>query len=789
MTPDFRLIKTLCCNFLLLVFSNLAHADSQQKTTLDFFELSLEELLNIPITSQKRTEKIQETPLSVTALNSDQVDQWTITDFTQLAQQTPGLVIGRSGYDPRPAMRGARTQQVEANDAVVSVYHNGVYRPRHAQAMLPIVDIERIEIMRGPQGTLFGRNSFGGSINMIAQKPQLQDTEHNLAATVGDYDQRRLQGYTNIPVNTNSAIRISGVSEERDPFIENIVNASAGLRDKDTGFIRGQIYTELSELSSLLVSVHHWSENANGNGVFGYKLLGIPINPDTALTNPNAPLTPRIGRNNTCGGQCGRYGAGLDTDNINDIDTAETTLSNPYKISSDYVPTQKIHENMVTAEYNYHLNFADVKVLAANMNFEDFRLADTDFSRYSSVIDGYQLGSKTQTAELQFISNQDGSWKWVSGFYYLKEDLEYAYLWKDIIELANNLPDPAATPKNEWASWQNQLQLTTHSYAVFGQAQYSLTNALRATVGVRHTRDRREWDIVSQNPHNLEKIDFTLPLISDADHHWSANTWRAGIEQDLSQGSLLYATVSTGFLAGNFKNGDMSYDPQHVIAYEIGNKILHSNRKLRINTSLYHNNYSDLLATEFIDVGGSTQGTVSNAGAINAYGLEIEIDWFATSQLWFGIRGEFSKTEYGNFVTSNPFQEGGTTIKGVTNLFQLEGTKVMHSPDYAFSFLASHETPLGKRGKITPSLLLHISDDYRVSDEPYGFADQDNYVTLDANLTWTSPENQWQLKFYASNITNEAILVRGARFGGNIAAVDYADPRMFGLRISYSYDH
>ncbi len=766
---------------------NLYANGSADFTTASLYDLTIEELLNIKVTSQKRTEKVQEISLSVTALDTSNIDEWTVFDMTRLDQQVPGLVMGRSGYDPRPAMRGARTQQVENNDSAVSVYHNGVYRPRHAQAMMPFVDLNRIEVMRGPQGTLFGRNSFGGTVNVIVKQPSLLATEYGVAATFGDYEQRRIEGFVNATMGSSSAIRLSGLTERRDPFVENTFDRDAGLRDKDTTFFRGQLYTEPSVKSSLLIKFEYWNEDSNGNGAFGYKLLGIPLNADTGLTNPNAPVLPRIGRDNVCGSNCGRYGAGLDIIGTSGFDDAAVPLTDPYHIASDYKSMQDIDERTVTAEYNYKLAIADLKVLVANMDFEDLRLEDADFSHYSSVIEGYQMDSQTQTAELQLTSKQQGAWEWVAGLYYLKEELEYAFLWMDIIDLVDNKPDPSAEAKNAWADWLSQLQIDTTSYAIYGQAHYAFNDNLRGILGLRYTHDDREWDILGQNPDNLSELDFSVPSVSNADNHWNSNTWRAGSEYDLSKRSMLYATVSTGFLAGNYQNGDASYDEQTVIAYEIGNKNVLLDDNLRVNLSLYFNDYSDLLATHFIDIGGTTQGEVSNAGAIEAYGLEIEIDWLVNSQLRLGLRGEISRTEYGDFTTSNPFQEGGEAINGIANLFQLDGEQAMYSPDYAFTLLASYVIPLGELGYLTPTLLVHLSDDYRVSDEPYAFAQQDSYTKVDANLTWSSEGYRWKLKLYSTNITDEEILVRATRFGGNTAAVDYADPRMFGLRLSYNY--
>jgi len=747
--------------------------------------------MNVTVTSQKREQRVQEVALSVTALSGEDIENGNADYLMQIGQLVPGLVVGRSGYDARPSMRGARTQQIEHNDVAIAVYHDGIYLSRHSQAMSSFLDLDRIEVMRGPQGTLFGRNSFGGAINVITNKPELNQSVFDISATIGDYSQRLFKGIVNVDVSDDSALRFSGYTHDRDPLVENSFDPTAGIMDRNTSILRGQYLVNFTEQSSLLIKVEHWQEDSKGYSSFGYKVLGIPLDLSDNQMNPAYAIYPRLGGDNICAANCGRIGAGLDDRSTTGFDSTFAISQNAHEVSWDSKPQLDIDETTVMTEFNTELSFADLKILGAWMDYDDFRMEDGDFSPYSSLEEGYDMQSDSKTLEMQLTSNGEGKWEWVAGMYYLEEDLSYAFLWKDLHDLIDNAPDPNVAPKNTWASWLNQIQMVTTSYAVYAQTRYFLSEQTRLIAGLRYTEDERKWDIYGQNPNDLTSLNFSQLEVDNTKKSWGAINWKLGIEHNLSEDSLLYATASTGFLAGNAQgafSGSDTYDEQTVSAYEIGSKNMLFDGKMRMNLSLYYNDYQDLLATGFKPKpsdNSTNLAFVTNAGAIDAYGLEMEIDYLATDRLKLGLRGELSKTEYGNFITSNPYPDGGITIEGVDNLLQLNGSQVMHSPDYAISFSASYEIPLDDGSELIPSVLVYTTDDYRNSDEPYAYAWQDGYTRVDANLIWRFADEKWQVKFYVTNLTDEVIMIRGTRAGGNIALVDYEDPRMFGLQVKY----
>ena len=744
--------------------------------------VSAAELEEIIVTSNKREQSVQDVSLSVTAVTADDLIANGINDITRLDSLAPGLKFGISGNDPRPAIRGARTEEIEANDVAVAFYTDGVYKPRHGQALAGFIDIDRVEVLRGPQGTLFGRNAFGGAINVFTKKPDFEESDYGASVTLGDYDLRRVEGFANLPLSDVAAFRISAVNEDRDPYVENTFNSNAGLKDSDYYFIRAQLAFAPSDDFDISLKLEEWDDSSNGNGDFGYAIFGAPVDSATGNTNGvTGVLNGLIGRSDACGG-CGRFGAGLN-------ENAEPVTGNPYRINSDFQPVRDVSETTFVAEANWGgLGFADLKVIAAISDYEELRLADSDLSPNDSIVSGNDITSDTTTFEVQLTSNSDGAFEWVVGFFYLQEDLTNAFLFQQRTPIENNAPVPGAANINEWASFMSQIQLDTESFAFYGQGSYSISETFRAIAGIRYTQDDRSWDIFTQNPDDLSTISFTELSTDNANEDWSETTWKVGFEYDATEDTLWYGTISTGFLAGNAQgafSGDGTYDQQTVTAYELGFKSILLDGSVRLNVALYRNEFEDLLSTEFIDIGGTTTSVQVNAGEVNANGLEVELDWAATEELQIGLRASISDAEYGNFVTANNFQEGGNIMDGA--FFQLDGNQVALTPDFTLTLLGSYVISLGDNGSLTPAVNFTYTDDYRGSDQPYFYAVQDSYTLTDLTLTWKSANQNWSVQGFIRNLEDEAVLTNATRFGGNVAAGDFGAPQTFGVRVGYNY--
>lgn len=763
-----RIVFSALTAIATMVVSPLAIAAEEQY---------IEEII---VTANKREESIQDVSVAVTAISGAQLSALGITDSFSLDKLVPGLQLGQSGSDPRPAMRGARTQQVEANDVAVAFYTDGLYRPRHGQMLAGFVDTERVEVLRGPQGTLFGRNTLGGLIHVISNKPTTAGTDFGFAFTGGDYSQIKGEGFFNLPLGDTAALRVAGATETRDPYVENtFIGDKGGLKDADYSYVRAQLAFTPSDNLDINIRAEFWSDDSNGNGSFGYYAEGVPIDPVTGMTNgTTGVMQPRIGQSSTQSG--GRGGAGIDA-------TAQATTGDPYKIHEDTRNERDLEETTWAADINWSFSAVDLKVTLAYMDYEEFRWADCDFSINAGTRCGNDITSETTQAEVQLISNTDGKFQWVAGFFYLQEDLTDAFLWYDVASSVDNVPVVPAD-RNTYAGWANEIRVDTASTAVYAQGTYAVSDTVRIIGGVRYTEDDRDWKIWGQDA-DLTTQNFSVLEVPDGTGDWDDVTWKVAAEVDVNEDSMAYASVSTGFLSGNQQGafqGTNTYDQQKVTAYEIGSKNLLADGRVLLNLSLYFNEFEDMLVTRFVDTDVTTLAFAANAGEIKALGLEVEFDWAATDQLQLGARLSFTNAEYGDFTLPNVYQTGGNhSVGDRDNLFQLDGLQVQNSPDFTSTLLGSYTIELGSSGTLVPAVTFYYTDDYRVDDSPFNYGDQDSYTKTDISLTWISANANLRVRAFVTNLEDEATLTKATRFGGDIAFTDYANPRTWGVTFSY----
>ena len=236
------------------------------------------ELSTVTVTATRRIEDQQKVGVTVTALSAERLAERNIVDLSQIEGLSPGFTFGKSGIDARPAIRGVRTENVAVNaDTTIGFFVDGIYKSRAQQAMLGFVDVGRVEIQRGPQGTLFGRNTFGGNIVITTNPPETDATEVAGNLTLGSFGKRRFDGALNLPVSDGAAFRLAGVIEKSDPWVKNEFNTGAGLFDQDLRFLRGSFAFKPVREMDVVVRADTTRQTGNGGSAFGYKLAGTYV--------------------------------------------------------------------------------------------------------------------------------------------------------------------------------------------------------------------------------------------------------------------------------------------------------------------------------------------------------------------------------------------------------------------------------------------------------------------------------------------------------------------------------
>ena len=831
-------------------------------------------IAEIIVTAQRRQENLQDVPISVSAFGADAIKEKGISDVSRLEGLVPGFTFGRSGVDARPAIRGVRTESVDVNaDTTIGFFIDGIYQSRASQATLGFIDLERVEVQRGPQGTLYGRNTFGGNISIETAKPDLTRLSGGGDVTVGSNSQVRLTGFVNAPLGEVAGLRIAGGYEKSNGYVKNVNPAGGNLFDDDNGYIRGTLLFKPSSDLTITLKADYAQRGGNGGSAFGYKLVGSYFDVPSNQQLFNA--TPII--LNTRGGN--RDGI-IDAPLASDQGIPLFAAGNPYLINNDYRGSLKLKNTGFSANIAYDLGSVTLKSITGYSDFKTTRTQDTDFS--SSVIGAdYQFTSaKTFSQELQLVSNGNGPLNYVLGAYYFKDKLNGTFINEQFVQVIPGDTRPAAVRQS--GGFYQEFRAKTQSIAAYAQGSYAISDKLKFTAGLRYTRDRKDFQFANANevlpfvagapvttaitlstgnipassfgvqgaPTNCTYVTIPLPqpgfrcLPADTTRFVGATfntatfeklTWRVGLDYQVSDDSLLYASVSTGFSSGGFNGsqaaaalGRSTFAPQTVTAYEIGSKNRFANNTVQLNLSAFYNRYNALQEQRQVPVGNTTLSIIENSGKARSYGAELEAIWKPVDALTFNASFAYLNAKYTQYdqvaapfgtsilVTDatavNPTIVNGVTIAaaGQRRVFavgyncglipgtggtgqpgaaygcNLSGNRIAHSPEYSGSISMQYDIDLGSAGKLSPYAQLNFSGAFFGQAINSILDRQPAFAKLDLRLTWAYNENL-SLQGFVTNVTNKATATRFVYGGGGNLQASYAPPRLWGVRASAKF--
>ncbi len=842
----------------------------------------------IVVTAQRREENLQNVPISVSAFSGEQLKAQGTTDISRLENVVPGFQFGRSGPDARPAIRGVRTENVGVNgDTTIGFFIDGVYQSRAQQATLAFVDIERVEIQRGPQGTLYGRNTFGGNIAISTAKPDLKEYKGGLDLTIGQNGRFRGEGYVNAPLSETIALRIAASFEESNGYVKNVNPLGNNLFDDKTRYVRGSVLWEPNDAFSAVLKFDYSNQRGAGGAAFGYKLRGsyfyslAPgqsyIGTDRQLFNSNVVVL------NTRGGN--RDGI-ADAPTGADVGVPIFAPNDPYRIDTDQPTVLDLRNYGYSATLAYDFGAATLRSITGFTNFAVKRSADSDFSGNTVAVDEVETTAKTFSQELQLVSDSSGPLTYVLGGYYFKDKLRNILINQQSPLVIRNVT-PNITGASFRGGFFDEQRAETESLAAYAQASYAVTDKLKFTAGLRYTQDRKDFAFANERsvvpltgttPPGTDGtfIRLSIPSIPDSAFGvrgaptnctflatatapapragfqcLAANpllltgatydtatfkrlTWRVGLDYQIADDSLLYASASSGFRSGGFNSGQNqavltpTFAPEKVLAFEIGSKNRFADNTVQINIAGFYNRYNGLQEQRQVPIGPATLSVIENSGKARSFGAELEAIWKPVDALTVGLSGSYLNakyTEYNNvpapFGTSiivadptvltatlvNGIQiagigqrrifapgyncgivpgTGGTGQPGVAFGCNLSGNSIPHSPKYSGAIYASYDIDLGSAGKLTPYAVVTFSGSF--FGQPFNsfLERQDAYKKIDLRLTWAINE-RIEVQGFVNNVTNKATANRFVYGGGGALQASYAPPRLWGARASFKF--
>jgi iron complex outermembrane receptor protein len=738
---------------------------------VDAYSNTLEEVI---VTAQKREESLQDTPISVTAFTTAAIEKRNISNISEIADFTPNLVFDTtspvSGLSSGSVIfiRGiGNTDFSLTTDPGVGTYVDGVYMSRSVGGVLDVLDLERIEVLRGPQGTLFGRNTIGGAISITSRKPN-DEFSGQVEATVGNDDRLDLRASVDVPFTDSLRSSFAVSSKSRDGYVDRVLDGKE-LGDEDEISFRANFVFEL-----------------NDNWDFQLSYDRTEIDEESAASTL-AGFTPGAGTVGYSLATFGNIPEGL-ADLAQYITDGEDDKSFGTGVSGTELDIQGL---AFTA--NYHGDNFDIKYIGAWRETEGEFYRDPDNSPHAITETLNPDYDQDQTShEIQITGTAFGeSLKYVGGLYYFEEE------GTDNVFVPVFLPTPdlvAGFP----ARINNFADVDNTSEAAYLQATWSFNETWSVTAGIRHTEDEKKFKYTQyiSNPdgggypffpgavdENGNFTDGLSPIVGNGSgkdsEEFSETDYKLGVDMQLADNTLLYYSFSQGFKSGGFvlryvepAPAPRVFDPETVDSHEIGVKWQSEDNRVRVNAAVYYSDYEDVQVTFFDNLGGPI---TENAGTVDIYGLELEVTALLTDNLQLDLGYGYTDAEYQEI----------NEIPGLSLSID-EDAKLVNTPENTFNLGLEWGIPLASNE-------LAFRVDYSYTDEMFNdsqnspFLFEDSFELWNASVRFSLGE-ALDLVVFGKNLTDERYIQSGdSNFGLGFHEANYNRPRQYGVTARYRF--
>lgn len=710
------------------------------------------EISDIVVTAERVARSEQKTPISMKVYEEETLRERGVRDYRALQNIDSSIQIPTASAGlPTLTIRGITSTNVsQTGEPANPIATDGIFNNRGYIATAGFFDVERIEVLRGPQGTLFGRNTTGGLVNVITNKPQ--DTfSARVTAEVGNYETLNVDGYINVPVADRLAMRFAFMSRNRDGFSRDTMSDRRG-NDDDVVAARAQIQWEPVEGLTLWASASATREAGLG-GVgqsipFAYP-AGTPVNPTTGVAiNPGTEWLHTLPAGTSPTQRFDHFGI---------LPQRIVTHDFKWQVSYDNLPLG------MSLVYIGGYNKIDYR-RAINSIFRNTRIA---FTRYEHP--------ETLQNEVRLVS-APGRFTFQIGAYIFEEDSN---------TLVTNVRNPGAGAPQEAEYYQfDDPKITADSKAMFGQASFEIVDGLKLTGGLRYTWDKKYLQEFFRIRPIFTGAPVTITQTTDASYKSEKATWLVGLDYQATPDNLFYAKVSTGYKAGSLNNVG-TWRPESITAYEIGTKNRLFDNRVQLNLAGYYMDYRDQHVTTYVmNANNIVVQTTTNAGKSEIYGIEANLLANIGDFGRLDISANALHAEYKQFVSAASWS--ASPPRPVT-LLDLSGNRLPNSPRFTISAQYEHTIHNAFGGEISGLLGIRYQTGQYYGQENFPDQYQKGYALVDASVIYRSKDG-WSIQPFVRNVFDKKYytnLAETAPFG--VYSITASAPRTYGVRFSAGF--
>ena len=707
--------------------------------------LALEEVV---VTATKVAMDIDSTPAAITAITAASLGAGGITEIRDLALAVPNLSVGDQFGVNRTFIRGIGMTSIDLGaDGAVAFLQDGAMIPRPSHQLAGFYDLEQVEVLRGPQGTLYGRGATAGVVNMVTKKPT-EELDGYLNYTLGNYAATTLEGALGGPLMGSDTVmgRIAVKADRRDGYGINLTTGKP-IDNRDAYAVRGSLRFKPSDTLDIVLMADYFEEDDYN---YAFHFFGTTVVPEDQLAH------------NLLGGQT-----------IFDYYAARGRKVDQRNIVSDQDPINDRDGTAVTAIVDW--GFADgwnLRSVTAWRDFDRFLRDDLDGSDVDMFGQNNYIEQSESWSQDFTVSGEAMGIEWLMGANYFAEDM-YGEVKVPLTNLGLIFGLPADF-FNDGNYWQKGA-VDVEAYGVFVQGKYSFTENLALTLGARYNYEKR----TGTGSFIFDAIGVNVP--TDKSKSWDKVTPKVLLEYTTPSDGLAYLQFTQGFKSGVINIGSLNdvIDPEYVDAYEIGYKQAFFDGRASLRTAAFFYDYTDL-QVGFVNEQSVVQ-TVNAASAENK-GIELEVIARLTETLTGTLSGTWLDATYTEFVTGD-----------YRNNFQptdLSGNNLQNAPEYTARVALDYAQPISETGTIVAGVEAAYQDDVYFTEFNNDDAFQEAYTLVNARLGYEGGGGKWNVTGWVRNATDEFIYSNNiitAPLYGSVRVGSLLPPRTYGITLGYNF--